>query len=71
MSARFFGFAALLLVMVSGAAATARAAIVPNYFQRDCSYITWRCTSYHQVNGPYSPAAPIRYLPDHWVMYRI
>lgn len=39
---------------------------VPNYFVRECSYITGRCTGYRQTNGPYNPSVPSRYATK-WV----
>jgi hypothetical protein len=36
-------------------------ATVPNSFERRCSTIWHKCGHYHQVNRPYSPAAPSIY----------
>ncbi len=41
-------------------------ATVPNYFYRDCSYITRRCTGYYQTNGSYNPTVPSYYY-TRWV----
>jgi hypothetical protein len=49
-----------VIASVSGLAGAtpAQAAIVPNFFVRDCSYVTRHCTGWWQTNGRYNPAVP-------------
>lgn len=52
--------------LAGAAGAEAITATVPNQFSRDCSYVTHRCTGYHQTNGAYNPRVPNSYS-TRWV----
>lgn len=54
------------LAGAGGTEAITVTATVPNQFSRDCSYITHRCTGYHQINGAYNPRVSSSYS-TRWV----
>lgn len=40
---------------------------VPNHFVRQCSILSWRCTAYRQINGPYASGVGSTYSTT-WVL---